>query len=78
MSKTFDHGTARDNVAAFKAVRKLSNMDLAAAAGIHKGSMSRFLTAGASMPIDRFEAMLKAFGARIIIVAEEGDEGGEK
>lgn len=74
MSKTFDHGSARANAAAFKAVRQLKTYDLAEAAGIHKASMSRFMTGGASMPLDRFEAMLKTFGARLVIVADDAPE----
>lgn len=73
-AKRLDLGSARENLAALKLKKGLKTTELASAAGLHHGSMSRFLSGGSSMPLDRFERLLTELGARIVIAWDEPGE----
>jgi len=73
-TKTLDLGDSRSNLAAMRGARGIKVAELAEAAGLTPASIKCFNSGANSMPLDRFERMLSAFGARLVLVYDAPEE----
>lgn len=69
--KTIDLGSTHDNLRALRAIKRLTNTQIGEIIDLDHSSVSKFMNGGTGIPLRKIEALLKACGARLVIVLDE-------